>query len=148
VIVAASSAELMVRMLVSLAVVAGVVGLGWKASRTRFGSGRARAGIGVHARCQLTRSSSVAVVRAGRRHFLLGVNDQSVTVLAEGDDLVEGDEPTARPEIVELEAKDRPRCADVEIKSGAGRRHGRAGGSASPGMSVIEALREKTVRRR
>jgi flagellar biogenesis protein FliO len=145
---AASTAELTLRMIVSLAVVGGVLGVVVRLSRSRLGSGRARPGIGVQARCQLTRASAVAVVRAGERYFLLGVNDQAVTILAEGDDLVEAELDEAAAEIVDVLAKDRREAADAETKGGAGRRHGRAGGPASSGMSVIEALREKTVRRR
>lgn len=182
----ASTAELTVRMVVSL----GLMGLAtlvvMKLARGRLRLGGVRAGIAVHARHQLTRNASVAVIRAGDRWLLVGVTDANVSVLAEGDDLapdaispipavvagpavagpafVSGSaaEATAPP-VTEAEEPDpaaprrrgsagphhRARAADGATRRGAGKRHRRApdGGSGRSRTSLIEALREKTVRR-
>ena len=90
-IVAAATAELTLRMLVSMAVIGVFLLVAVRVTKGRLRTGARRAGIGIHARHQLTKASSVAVVQAGSRYFLLGVNDSAVTLLAEGDDLVGGD---------------------------------------------------------
>jgi flagellar protein FliO/FliZ len=168
-ILAASTAELTLRMVVSLAFMGGVVLVAMKLVRGRLRLGAGRHGITVHSRQQLTKASSVAVIRAGERFFLVGVSDQSVTLLAEGDDLAAGPmvpADDAPPETGPVAAgpdqaaapganvlhrprdtKLRSRRADGQPKGGARRRHRRASGSVSSRMSVIEALREKTVRR-
>jgi len=92
---AASSLELFVRMGLSLALVFVLMAVVLKASRARVGPVLAKDGLSVCSRRQLTRSASVMVLRAGERHLLVAVNDQSVTLLAEGDDLASVDEPTA-----------------------------------------------------
>ena len=168
--VAVSTVELTIRMLVALAVIGA---LGWGAmwlARSRLGFGPDRSVLGVVARHQLTRASSVAVVRAGSRHFLVGVNDHAVTLLAEGDDLAADAPPIARDGarptgagrdgadggkgadeggsgIVDVRTQDRPVGADEASKGGAGKRHRGASGSEPARIGVIEALREKTVRR-
>jgi flagellar biogenesis protein FliO len=163
-ILAASTAELTIRMLVSLGLM-GLVALGaLRLFRGRLRPGPSRAGITVEARHQLSRTSSVAVIRAGRRYLLVGVSEQAVSLLAEGGDLVDSAVDSAvdravdgavdsGPEAADGVAEPAPgarvrhRSADRAATGGAGRRHGRATGAASSGMSVIEALRERTVRR-
>lgn len=169
---AVSTIELGLRMVVGLAV---FLGLAWgltKVTRNRLGSLGRDADLDVKARRQLTRSASVAVLRAGNRHFLLGLSDGAISVLAEGDDLflpaagsvagsvaavdgsaagdgveVEDRAPDQDGQILDVRAGDLSAHADGLPKRGAWRRHGRADGPAPTGMSVIEALRERTVRR-
>ena len=139
---AASTIELGLRMMVSLVLMGVVTLVAFKVLRGRLKLGPARSGISVEHRHQLNRSASVAVIRAGRRRFLIGVNEQSITLLAEGDDLV-ADAPPGPGATTQLRAAG----ADGQPTSDAGKRHRRAANSAPSGMSVIEALREKTVRR-
>lgn len=181
----ASTAELSLRMLVSLSVMGLAALVVMKLARGRLRLGGARADIAVHARHQLTRNASVAVIRAGERWLLVGVTDTNVTVLAEGDDLaadpaaassagvssagatsagiasdgplppaaVEGPADDLRPPADRRpgagSAHHRPRAADGAGRRGAGKRHRRAsdGGPGRSRTSLIEALREKTVRR-
>jgi len=156
-------------MVVSLAVMGLAALVVMKLARGRLRLGGVRAGIAVHARHQLTRNASVAVIRAGDRWLLVGVTDANVTVLAEGDDLAAG--PGAAPDpspasaagptppvpaTGPLPAEPGPRTAhhrgrpaDGAARRGAGKRHRRAtdGGPGRSRTSLIEALREKTIRR-
>lgn len=139
---AASTAELTLRMVVSLVLIGTVLLLAVKLTKGRLRTGARRSGIGVHARHQLTKASSVTVIQAGERYFLLGVNDASVTLLAEGDDLVLT-EPGS--DVVDVRSSG---SKSAKTERGARKRHGRADtGTAPAGKNVIEVLREKTVRR-
>lgn len=175
-VLGASTAELTLRMAVSL----GVMGLAalvvMKLARGRLRLGGVRAGIAVHARHQLTRNASVAVIRAGDRWLLVGVTDTNVSVLAEGDDLAAdpaaaspaaatatavpppaavdgGPADDRRPPAARPAATGTPHhrvgAADGAARRGAGKRHRRAsdGGPGRSRTSLIEALRDKTVRR-
>lgn len=175
-VLGASTAELSLRMVVSLAVMGLATLVVMRLARSRLRLGGMRAGIAVHARHQLTRNASVAVLRAGDRWLLVGVTDTNVTVLAEGDDLAAdpagavasasapaAGAPEARPADDQPEPAVRPpgaahgsgtahhraRAADGAARRGAGKRHRRApdGGPGRSRTSLIEALREKTVRR-
>lgn len=177
----ASTAELSLRMVVSLSVMGLAALVVMKLARGRLRLGGARADIAVHARHQLTRNASVAVIRAGERWLLVGVTDTNVTVLAEGDDLAADPSAAASsaagssavatsagplpPPVAEGSADDlrppadrrpgagsahhRARAADGAARRGAGKRHRRAteSGPGRSRTSLIEALREKTVRR-
>jgi flagellar biogenesis protein FliO len=163
-IIAASTVELTLRMLVSLAIVSGLLWVITHYARRRIRGASAAAALDVCTRHQLTKSSAIAVVRAGRRHFLVGVNDNAITLLAEGDDLVVAprikvdDEAGLELEPVpaELEATepkatrsdaDRPKPVVDVRKNGARKRRSGGLASASSGIGVIEALRERSVRR-
>ncbi len=129
----AESLLLLVRMLVSLAVLGG---LGWfllRLARQRgLGGLGARTVIDVESQRGLSRSASIAVVRVGTRHLLLGVGDHGVRVLAEGDDLVE---LPPEPTVAEPSADD-PLGADAgDVRASGG------------GMALLERLRDATVRR-
>jgi flagellar protein FliO/FliZ len=90
--------------------------------------------IEVCTRHQLSRSSSLAVVRVGGRTLLVGVTETGISVLAEGDDLREPAEPS-----LEVEAVNDREPAGTRVR-----------GAAVPGpsrMGVVDALRELTVRR-
>ncbi|MEM8926220.1 MAG: flagellar biosynthetic protein FliO [Actinomycetota bacterium] len=82
-----STLELTIRMLIGLAVIGGLLYVINRTARNRLGRGGG-IDLEVCGRQALTRSSSVAVVRVGERHLLLGVNDHAVTLLTEGDDLL------------------------------------------------------------
>lgn len=103
-----STLELMLRMVVSLLVLGGLFWLINRAAKGRLGNiGRSpNAPLEIHARKQLSKSSSVALIRAGERHLLIGVTDTGISLLAEGDDLVgsvEGAEETdAQPATTSL----------------------------------------------
>ena len=76
-----TTAAALVRLLPALLLLGGA----WWLAR-RF-SRRTQAGTGLRAvsRATLSRSASVAVVEAGSRHFLVGVGDGGVSLLAELD---------------------------------------------------------------
>lgn len=150
---AVSTIELTLRMVVSLALVSGALLLITRFSRSRFRLGGPRATIDVQGRHQLTKSSSVALVRAGQRHLLVGVNDHAITLLAEGDDLVDdlvddgetGGNQDTTDHVVDVRSGERKQSKTD--KSGARKRRRGTGSPAPSGMGVIEALREKSVRR-
>jgi len=206
---AVSTAELTIRMLVALAVVGGLLLLLTRFARSRLNLGTSDAPLQVCNRHQLTKSSMVAVVRAGERHFLVGVNDNAISLLAEGNDLVadnnlvEGNHlvagdvldeaPTAtrtasttvdnaagavvdvrtdetgpgahakstitksavtRSKPIKARSTTRSTGADPattgateSAKGGAGKRRRGTTSPAPSGMGVIEALRERSVRR-
>lgn len=84
--------ELTVRLVVSLAVVVGLLMVLARLGGKRF-RGAAGALVQVVHRQPLSRSSSIAVVSVGKRVLLLGTTEQQVTLLAELDpDDVLGDE--------------------------------------------------------
>lgn len=122
------------RLILSLGVVLGLIGgLVWvarrKGSGLGFSFGPTAEVITIKGREQLTRNSTVALLQVGERALLVGVTDQEIKVLAEGDELL-----PVEPEITET--------ADDRTSSLAG-----PGGSVPPGMNLIEALREWSVRR-
>ena len=133
---AASTVELTLRMVVALAFVGGALLFVTRIARTRLRLNVADTPIDVYGRRQLTKSSAVAVVRAGKRYVLIGVNDHAITLLAEGDDLVD---PALEPEVVDVRGK--------TTRGGAWKRRNGTKGPASSGTGVVNALREKTVRR-
>ena len=76
--------ELVVRLVVSLAIVVGLMLLLARLSMRRF-QGRGDALVRVLHRQALSRSSSIAVVTVGSRVLVLGTTEQSVRLLAELD---------------------------------------------------------------
>lgn len=141
----ASTFALMARLLVSLAVVLGLLGLvAWVAKR-RLPNGRAGRGqLEVVARTTLGRTASVQVVRVGERAILLGVTDQHVTYLSEGElgDFL--DAPAASAAAGELGAGDDGYTIDL------GRTGGATAGAPRTGSTwtgFVEALRDRTARR-
>ncbi len=84
-----STIELVARMIGSLLVIGGLLLLVQRLGKNRLG-GLGRGGsptLTVTSRKQLGRGSSVALVQAGQRNFLLGVTENSIRLLAEGNDL-------------------------------------------------------------
>lgn len=130
---APSTAELMLRMVISLAIMGGLAWLALKVSRGRKGFGRTgptREPIEVFARRQLSRSTSLALVRVGEQTLLLSVAEGGARVLADGRDLAT--EP-AEAAALALTAGAEPATTEA---------------AATPTrLPLIDALRELTVRR-
>jgi flagellar protein FliO/FliZ len=134
-VTSASTFELIVRMVLSLAVVVGLM-VGVTTFLKRKGlagfapSGPRRAVPGVEvevlARRTLGRNASVAVVRAAGKGMVLGVTDSQVTLL--GD---------AEIDELELETGDAQRTG-VSIAGS---------GVTTPWKTMLEGLRDRTVRR-
>lgn len=156
------------RVLASFAIVGVLLWIFVRASNGRLGAlmsgatrGRVHDHLAVLDRRQLTKNAGIALVRAGDRHLLVGVGDQGVQLLAEGDDLAPADASTAaetgeriavvRTNDVVSERSLLPSAPKIDRTPldlpGARTRFGRAFQPTSPRMSFIAALREMTVRR-
>ena len=91
------------RIVLSFALVGGLLWFFARSTDGKLGSllqrtvgGSENDAIAIVARRQLSRSSSLVVVRAGSRHLLLSVSDgEGVSMLVEGDDLLD---PPSSPE--------------------------------------------------
>ena len=122
------------RLILSLGVVLGLIGGLVYIARRRgsglgFAFGAATSPITVKAREQLTRGSTVALLQVGERALLIGVTDQRIEVLAEGEELL-----PPEPEVTEITDDRTSSITDPD-------------GSVPPGMNLIEALRDRSVRR-
>jgi flagellar protein FliO/FliZ len=76
--------QVAVNMFLALALVLGLMWFLTRLVRRPLG-GRGAGAMSVLARQPLTRGASVAVVRVGEQAYVLGVTDQTVTLLAEAD---------------------------------------------------------------
>ena len=144
---APSTAELLLRMVVSLAIMGGLLCAVLRLAKGRRGRsllgavGASRLdAIEVRARRQLSRSATLTLVRVGQRTLLLGVAEGRVQVLAEGDELC-APSLDAPP----LDAASMG-TAGVDGEPARTRAPG-ADGSGPGRIAVIDALRELTVRR-
>ena len=120
------------RLVVSLGIVLGMIAaLAWAAKRPKgLGLGfKTQGAIAVKGREQLGRASTLALIQVGDRTILVGANEHTIEVLAEGDDLL-------------LPEPDAPEPADDRTSSTIG-----PDGPVSPRMNLIEMLREWSVRR-
>ena len=167
------------RVVVSFAIVGLVLYAFVKASSGRLGSilGGPRSGrevaLEVIERRQLTRNSTIALLRAGDRHLLVGVGDGSVTLLLEGDHLApSGDDDEKRDDENQNDHRSKPRKGGflrppgrdsidhdlLDDDSGeddgqttdnelAWTRLSEANEPLSAGMTLLATLRELTVRR-
>jgi flagellar protein FliO/FliZ len=127
-------ASQVVRLLVTLALVVGIMLAAVKIARRRRGlSPRTMLGqsqIELVARRGLSRSSSIAVVKFGDRNLVVGVTDAAVSVLADIDDAALGG----------------PRRVSGELE--ATRTSPSRGVRPVPArMALLDAMRERTVRR-
>lgn len=143
VLAAESVLSLGLRLTFSLGIVLALMGaLAWivrHRGKPGFGFGPRAGVISVVGREQLTRSSSVALLKVGERAVLVGVTEQGMTVLGEGEDLL-----PAEPE------DDPDQGASAGSTSIMGDRTSpltRPGGRGRSRMSFVEVLRERTVRR-
>jgi flagellar protein FliO/FliZ len=132
----AGTFEMLVRLFLSLAVVLGLMfGVTHVLKRRGFAgfvpSGGRRAGAGpdveVLARKPLGRNASIAVVRAGSRSMVLGVTENNVTLLGDAEFEDELDFET-----LEAQGTGLPRALN---------------GATTPWKTMLEGLRDRTVRR-
>lgn len=125
------------RLVVSLAIVLGMIAaLTWVARRPKglgFGT-QSRDAIAVRGRQQLGRASTIALLQVGDRTILVGANEHSIQVLAEGDDMLPP-EPEPDPAQSPLTTGDRTSP------------YAGSDGPASPWTNIMEMLREWSVRR-
>jgi flagellar biogenesis protein FliO len=114
---------------------AAVAGLSGRRALRRS-KARKRNRLEVLARQSLGKNASVAVVRVGGRTLIVGVTDMAVQLLSEVDASVfdDPDESLATPFA--------PATADAVVHAGPASAH-----AASSGLSVLDLLRERTVRR-
>ncbi len=130
-----------------------------RASGGKFGAflrgarnGTGEAVLDVIDRQQLTRSTGIALIRAGERHLLVGISESGVQMLAEGDDLA------TQPEIFEeslsdTSSEETSTADDTSVLKFAGtpksaRTRSWTATTPSPArMNFFAALREMTVRR-
>jgi flagellar protein FliO/FliZ len=144
-----STLDLVVRLVVSLGLVVGILlGAAWVLRRKGpLASGAG--GIQVLARHALGRGSTLQVVRVGDRALVLGVTDEHVSLLASGD-ADEFDHLAGGRSAVDLRTTT---TAVAPSRLGRGRTPGPGELSvpvsdAMPsGKGLIDALRERTVRR-
>jgi flagellar protein FliO/FliZ len=140
-----------IRMVISLAVVLCLLFVVARFARR----GRPRGGgpeMAVISRCTVGSKASVAVVRLGERMLVVGVTEQSVTLLSERpvSDLVavEPDVPAADPAV-----RDDVVVRRVVIDSTPSRRESKQGKLAGSALSpdtwrrTVESVRDLTVRR-
>jgi flagellar protein FliO/FliZ len=127
-----STLELFARLALSLAVVLGLMwGISQVMRRRGLGPGPRRTArsvqIEVLARRPLGRNTSITVVRAGDRAFVLGVTEHGITKLAD-----------AAFEEIDLEDEQAQWTAPA---------HGALPGPGSAWKTMLDQLRERTVRR-
>jgi flagellar biosynthetic protein FliO len=140
-------AELLVRLVASLGMVVAIILVAHKYLRTkgglRFGRGPNAPKLDVLDRAPIGRNAQVAVVRVGGRGLIVGVTEQSVTLLAEAPELID------RYETEEAE-RTAPPAEQGTRRASAWRGLGRQDVADAPEparMNIFEALREATVRR-
>lgn len=115
--------ELVIRVVLSLAVVLGLLWFIARASSRRFG-GAARSMVRVVARQPLARTASLAVVEVGDRVLVVGVSETGVSLLTEMD-------PSELPEM-ETEPGPAPTASEDRPS---GRWWTAQGGTSSSGLS-------------
>ena len=136
----ASTFELLLRLFLSLAVVLGLMfGITAVLKRRGFGGFTPRAGrrshigpeVEVLARKPLGRNATIAIVRAGGKSMVLGVTESTVTLLGDAEIDVEEFEVDAFDEL-EVSGTGLPRATN---------------GAAKPWTTMLQGLRDRTVRR-
>ncbi len=120
-------------------------------------NGAGEAVLDVVDRQQLTRSTGIAVIRAGERHLLVGISETGVQMLAEGDDLAAYTEPLAdslEAPLTDESATGEPSSSDkksilsfTSTPKSARTRSWTASAPSPARMNIFAALREMTVRR-
>ena len=112
--------------------------------------------LAVVERRQLTKNNAVAIVRAGRRHLLVGYGEEGVRLLAEGDDLVREPIEVTQSNHLDLDEESENGHRDTGSNGDLGpspkkyqsaRTRLEADRPTPPRMSLMDTLREKTVRR-
>ncbi|MEM7275029.1 MAG: hypothetical protein AAF547_18245 [Actinomycetota bacterium] len=149
-VLATSTLELTLRMGVALTLIVLLL-----AGITRFARGRLvgrggdRPSIDVAYQRQLTKHATLSLVTAGDRHLLIASNNQAITLLAEGDDLMAGAETGPGDDSAAGEGGDAIDIRSTRPGSGAGVGSGAGAGSVGPADrgNPIRALQNLTVRR-
>ncbi|MEL6984475.1 MAG: flagellar biosynthetic protein FliO [Actinomycetota bacterium] len=138
-LLAVSTVELTIRMVVGLAVIGLLLLiLNRIGRRVMDGRGTTRPSIAIRHQQRLDRHTSVTLLTAGGRNLLIGTSSESIVLLAEGDDLAQPD-PTQAASNGSTES-----VSGTPATSGAGTTIDvRSRGRANP----IRALQNKTVRR-
>lgn len=139
--------ELVIRLAASLGMVVAIILVIAKVVRARGGLrlGKSNDGprLDVLDRTSLSRGTSVAVVRVGGRGLIVGITEQSVTLLAEAPELIDR---------YELDRQEPKRNEHMEAERTAPPVEHQVWPDATPApettrMNFFEALREATVRR-
>lgn len=145
------------RVVASFAIVGVLLWFFMRASNGKLGAlvsgtskGKLSDPLSILDRRQLTRSTGIALIRAGDRHLLVGVSDHGVQLLAEGDDLATAEEaiavgaPGSNAVVIPTDVVSETLLTTDQPD--AWTRSGSALGPRSPRMSFVAALREMTVR--
>lgn len=145
-----SAIELVVRLVASLGMVVAIILVLARAVRKRGGLRLGRNSDGprldVLDRTSLSRNASIAVVRVGGRALIVGITDQTVTMLTEAPELIDRYESSQ----VEMQAIDLQ--VEAERTAPPAEHEVTVWPDAAPApkparMNFFEALRESTVRR-
>jgi flagellar protein FliO/FliZ len=143
------------RIILSLAAVLGLMWLLARASRKPL-TGRAQGALTVLARQQLSRGSSVAVVKVADRALVVGITETQVSLLGEADlaavnAALEPAETVSRTPVtlVDTEGTEGIAATGAVEPAPAARAGAVAGSALSPATwkQAVEALRERTARR-
>ncbi|MEM7326851.1 MAG: flagellar biosynthetic protein FliO [Actinomycetota bacterium] len=131
-LLATSTIELTLRMGVALLVIMGLLWLVTRFAKRQLGPrGNDRPHIDVTFQRQLTKHATLSLVKAGDRNLLVASNNQAITLLAEGDDLIAVPEAPARSSRVTRGVTGDQPSIDVRPKP----------------VNPIRALQDRTVRR-
>lgn len=138
-VLAVSTVELTIRMVVGLAVIGLLLLiLNRIGRRVMDGRGGNRPSISIRHQQRIDRHTSVTLLTAGGRNLLIGTSNQSIVLLAEGDDLAGAD----------------PATTSTSGSSGSEPSTASAGASTTIDVrsrgrgNPVRALQNKTVRRR
>lgn len=135
-VLAVSTVELTIRMVVGLAVIGLLLLiLNRIGRRVMDGRGGSRPSISIRHQQRIDRHTSVTLLTAGGRNLLIGTSSQSIVLLAEGDDLT-NPEPGVTSSNGSAESPSSTGATGPTIDV-------RSGGRGNP----IRALQNKTVRR-
>jgi flagellar protein FliO/FliZ len=135
-VLAVSTVELTIRMVVGLAVIGLLLLiLNRIGRRVMDGRGGSRPSISIRHQQRIDRHTSVTLLTAGGRTLLIGTSSQSIVLLAEGDDLTNPEPAATSPNgSAESPLSTRTTGPTIDVRSG---------GRGNP----IRALQNKTVRR-
>ena len=142
---AVSTVELTIRMVVGLAVIGLLLLiLNRIGRRVMDGRGGSRPSISIRHQQRLDRHTSVTLLTAGGRNLLIGTSNQSIVLLAEGDDLAEPEPSGAVTSTGSSGAVSKRASGAVSTGTATTTIDVRSRGRGNP----IRALQNKTVRRR
>lgn len=136
---AVSTTELTIRMVVGLIVVGLLLALLTRVTRRVIeGRGGLRPAVTIRHQQRLDRNTSITLLRAGERNLLIGTSGQAIVLLAEGEDLIV-------PEAADPAGRVGTPSGSPAVDGGQGRGSGHGGGWGRP--RPIRALQNMTVRR-